>query len=148
VNVDLNRLFNPRAIAVFGASRTPEHPGHMMLYTLKHCGFEGKVYPINPRKGEIMGLKVYESIDQITDDSIDLAIIFVAPSAVISVMEQIAQKRIPFVILVTAGFEELGTREGAELQADIKEMAQKSGIRFVGPNCLGIYSAGSKLAFF
>ena len=149
MNVDLSKLFNPRAIAVFGVSRVPEHPGHMMLYSLKNCGFEGKIYPINPRsKGDLLGLKVYESLNQITDDFIDLAIIIVAPSAVLSVMEQIAQKKIPFVILVTAGFEELGTREGAELQADIKEMAQKSGIRFVGPNCLGVYSADSKVAFF
>ncbi len=149
MNVDLSKLFNPRAIAVFGVSRAPEHPGHMMLYSLKNCGFEGKIYPINPSsEGDIMGLKVYESLNQITDDCIDLAIIIVAPSAVLSVMEQIAGKRIPFAIVVTAGFEELGTQEGAELQADLVEMAKKSGIRFVGPNCLGVYSADSKVAFF
>lgn len=149
MKVDLNRLFNPRAIAVFGVSRAPEHPGHMMLYSLKNCGFQGKIYPINPScKKDIMGLKVYESIDQVTDDSIDLAIIVVAPSAVLSVMEQVARRGISFAIVVTAGFEELGTPQGAELQRNLVEMAKKNGIRLVGPNCLGVYSSDSNVAFF
>ena len=146
--MNLDKLFNPRAVAVFGASGSERHPGYMMLYALKRCGFRGKIYPVNPGKGEIPGLKVYESIDQIADDSIDLAIVVVAPSVVLSVMEQIGRTKISFVVLITSGFRELGTPEGIRLETDIRRIAQKSKIRFVGPNCLGIYSSDSRMAFF
>jgi len=144
----MDKLFNPRSVAVFGASNREQHPGYMMIYALKQCGFKGAVYPINPGKGEILGFKTYESLDAIAGDPIDLAIVVVAPSAVLSVMEQIARRKIPFTVLVTAGFRELGTTEGLELESRITETAQKAGIRFVGPNCMGVYSSDSGMSFF
>jgi acetyl coenzyme A synthetase (ADP forming)-like protein len=134
---ELNRFFNPRSVAVIGASREPTKIGYLIVYNLLR-GFKGKVYPVNPSADSILGIKAYSSVTAIPDD-VDLAVISVPASSVPSVLEECGLKGIKNVIIISAGFKELGTHEGVEREVKVVEIARKYGIRVVGPNCMGVY---------
>ena len=134
-------LFAPRSIAFVGASNTVTKWGFLILFNLLDGGYEGNVYPINPKDKEVMGLRAYPSVLDVPDE-IDLAIIVVPPPHVLPVIKQYVEKRIPIGVMVTAGFGELG-EEGKELEREMVRVARAGGMRLTGPNCAGIMSVNS-----
>jgi acetyl coenzyme A synthetase (ADP forming)-like protein len=132
----LEMLFDPRSVAVVGASENPEKLGHNVLANVIESGFQGPIYPINPKASEILGLKCYASVLDIPDP-VDLVIIIVPAKFVEGVMEEAGRKGARGVIVITAGFREAGA-EGAKLEQSVAAIAKKYGMRLVGPNCLGL----------
>jgi acetyltransferase len=141
----LDVLFNPRSIAVIGASREEKSVGYGVLKNLLSGGiydsgfckpFPGKVYAVNPKAAEILGVKCFPSITAVPD-VVDVAVIAVPAKIVPQVMEECASKGVRGAIIVSAGFAESGA-EGKALQDKVLETARKAGMRVLGPNCLGI----------
>ncbi|NJE26178.1 CoA-binding protein [Thermococcus sp. MV5] len=140
---NLKYLFEPKSIAVIGASRDPKAWGHVILKNLIDYGFEGRIYPVNPKTESLLGLKCYPDIRAISED-VDLAIIVVPAKMVPIVMEACVEKGVKVAVIITAGFSETGP-EGEKLEKKVLEIARKGGIRIVGPNCMGFFVAKSKL---
>jgi len=132
----LDFLFNPKSIAVIGASRERGKVGRSILENIIFRGFKGKVYPVNPKAKRILGLRCYPSVEEIKDP-IDLAIIVIPAKVVPLVLKECGQKRIPGVIIISAGFKEIGG-EGVKLEKKVSKIAEKYNIKLLGPNCLGI----------
>ncbi|MDD5748836.1 MAG: CoA-binding protein [Actinomycetota bacterium] len=139
----MEKMFYPDSVAVVGASPHANNHGKNIVKNLKRWGFEGRIYPINPRGEDVEGLKGYSSILEI-EDGIDLAVVIVPAKAVPSVMDDCAKKNIQWMVISSGGFSEYGG-EGDELTREIKEKAQSYGIRFVGPNGLGIINSENGL---
>ncbi len=134
-------LFNPRSIAVIGASPTKGKLGNDVLRNLTNSEYSGKIYPINPSGGEIMGLKVFKNVSEVASD-IDMAVIVVPPKAVLNVVEECGKKGVKALVIITAGFKETG-HEGAEAEKKLVELAEKYGMVVQGPNCLGIINTSA-----
>jgi acetyltransferase len=141
----LDRIFEPKTIAVIGASRDINSVGHGILKNLvKGCVFEsefcrpfkGNIYPVNPNADEILGVKSYPSIKDI-DDDIDLAIIAVPSKIIPGIVDECIAKKVKGIIIISAGFAETGPK-GKELQDKIAATLKKAEIPLIGPNCLGI----------
>jgi acetate---CoA ligase (ADP-forming) len=137
-------FFEPRAIAVVGATASQAKGGNIIVSNLKK-GYDGAVYPVNPRYKEVEGFPCYPSIADVPDP-VDLAIVFVAAQLVPGVIAACAEKKIPGVMIQSAGFSESGP-EGEALQQAAKQIADKTGIRLWGPNCMGLVDAGRKFVF-
>ena len=134
---ELDRLFNPSSLAIIGASKNEQKGGGLLLKGLITGGFKGKLYLVNPKESEIMGLRSYPSILDIPGE-IDLAIVAVPARIVPQVMAECSQKGVKFAVVHSAGFSELGT-EGKELEEEMLRFARQGGIRIIGPNCMGLY---------
>ncbi len=132
----LDNFFQPDSVAVIGASRDPEKLGFAVLNNLKEGGYEGRLYPINPKAEEILGLKAYESVLDISDP-VGLAIIVVPSKIVPHVLRECGAKGISSVVIITAGFREAG-REGLERERELLDIAKEYELRLIGPNCLGV----------
>jgi acetyltransferase len=132
----LDTLFSPRSIAVIGASRTEGKLGHAVLANLIEGGFQGSIYPINPRPGDILGLPSYASLDDI-EGEIDLAVIVIPSKGVLDVLEACGERGVGSVIVISAGFRETG-HEGLMAERMMAEIADQYQMRIVGPNCLGV----------
>ncbi len=133
---DIYSLFMPKSVAVIGASNKHGKVGNMVMKNLRECKFNGNVYPINPKEEIIEGLKVFHSILDVPED-VDLVIISVPSSAVNESARQCAQKHVKTIIVLTAGFKEIGA-EGEVLEKELVEICQENNINLLGPNCLGI----------
>lgn len=129
-------FFRPRTVAVIGASRDPTKIGYAVVDNLISCGFQGRVYPINPKAGDILGLKAYGSVLEVPD-AVDLAVIAVPAPLVASVLEDCGRKGVGGVIVITAGFGEVGG-EGRKAERQLKEITRQYAMRLLGPNCMGI----------
>ncbi len=138
---DLAFFFEPKSVAVIGASRNPLKFGHFLLRNLVDLGFEGKVFPVNPNAEEILGLKAYPRIDLIKN-KIDVATIIVPASKVPQVMEDCADKHVKGVVICSSGFRETG-KKGKELENKVLAIAKKAGIRLIGPNTTGILNTSN-----
>ncbi len=134
---------NPRTIAVVGASHKPGKVGHEVLRNLINYGFPGRIYPINPKGGEILGLRVYRSLLEVPDE-VDLAVIVVPARIVPSVVEDAGKKGVKALAIITSGFSETGP-DGAELERRIVEIARRYGMRILGPNIVGIMSTSKRI---
>ncbi len=136
--MSLTAFFNPNTVAVIGASTNPKKLGYAVLENLVAGGYAqvGKVYPVNPTANEILGLQAYPSVQEIPG-SIDLAVIVIPYKYVPEALRTCGEKGIPAVIVISAGFREAG-REGLERELELIEIANKYGIRLIGPNCLGV----------
>jgi acetyltransferase len=134
----IDLFFNPKSVAVFGASKNPMKGGNRIVLNLVSNNFKGKVYPINPNTdGEIYGLKFEKSILGIEDD-VDLAIFYVPNRLIPGLLDECIQKGIKGAIIEASGFEEVG-QKGLELRDRILEITENfSKIRIVGPNCMGL----------
>jgi acetyl coenzyme A synthetase (ADP forming)-like protein len=139
----LDTFFNPKSIAVIGASRTPGKVGYDILKNAIQYGYQGAVYPINPGASEILGVKAYPSLLDVPD-KIDLAVVVVPPKNVLEIIGQCGDKGIDAAIIITAGFRESGL-EGAKLENELVKKAKESGVRFIGPNCLGMIDTHSRV---
>jgi acetyltransferase len=135
----MNDFFYPRSIAVIGAAREEDKVGHSVLKNLLDANFQGELVPVNPNADEILGLKTFHTAKQV-----DLAVIVVPAKIVPAVLEESARVGVKASIIISAGFRESGA-QGAKLEAQIREISKKYGIRVVGPNCLGIMSTGANL---
>jgi acetyltransferase len=132
----IDALFNPRSIAVIGASATRGKLGNDVMRNLIDSGYKGRIYPINPAGGEIMSNKVYRSILDIAGN-IEVAVIVIPAKGVLQVVDECGRKGVKAVVVITAGFKEVG-HEGQELEKKMVELAEKYGMVIQGPNCLGI----------
>ena len=145
----LNRLFYPRNIAMVGASPKREKKwsnGNAYISGCIEQSFPGSIFPVHPSGENILGFKSYKSIRDVPVD-LDL-VIFTVPSLVaLQVMEECAEKGVKFVHLLTAGFSETGEDERIRLESQLVEVARRTGIRIIGPNCMGIYCPQSRLSF-
>jgi len=136
VTIYLDKIFNPKTVAVIGASDEEGSVGYALMKNFLESGYEGKVYPVNIRKPEILGLKAYKTVGEIPEP-IDLAVIATPAKTVPEVVEQCGKAGIKGVIIISAGFKEIGP-EGKALEDKIVEIKKKYGLRIIGPNCLGI----------
>jgi acetyl coenzyme A synthetase (ADP forming)-like protein len=132
----IETLFNPRSIAVVGASSTKGKLGNDVMRNLIDSGFEGRIYPINPKAGEILGHKAFRSVRDIAGD-VDVAVIVIPAKFVLPVVEECGEKGAKALVIITAGFKEIG-HEGQEAEKEIVDLAEKYGMVVQGPNCLGI----------
>jgi len=131
----LEAFFNPRSIAVIGASREEGKLGHAVLKCLIDSGFPGQVYPVNPKADSILGLDAHPSVLQ-CPGPVDLAVVLIPARFVPQVMKECGEKGVKGVIVISAGFREVGA-EGLRMEQEIVEIARQYGMRIVGPNCLG-----------
>ena len=132
----LDAIFHPRSIAVVGATEKAGSVGRTILWNLLASPFGGTVYPVNPTRPAILGVKAYPSVGAI-GEPVDLAVIVTPASGVPDLVEECGEAGIKGVIIISAGFKEIG-EEGAELERRVLEAARRYGIRVVGPNCLGV----------
>ncbi len=134
--MEMKSLFNPNSVAVIGASRNPSKIGHSILKNIVKSGYKGRIYPINPNADMILDLKVYPSITDVPDD-IDVAVIVVPAKYVLEIAKEAGEKGVRFLIVITAGFKEVGG-EGVEREKALRELVKRYGMHMVGPNCLGV----------
>jgi len=137
----LESIFNARSVAVVGASANPEKTGHIILKNIIEGGFEGKIYPVNPKAGEILGLPCYPSVTAI-NDSVDVVLIVVPSKFVPDVMEEEGKKGVTGAVVISGGFGEIGN---GELEKQILDIAKKYGMRIIGPNCQGFNYTPNRL---
>ena len=141
--MSLESFFNPKSVAIVGASSTKGKVGYEILKSMIDAGYEGKIFPVNPKAQPIEGLECYPNLKSIGQKP-DLVIIIVPAKIVPTIMEQCADVGTKSVIIITAGFKEIG-KEGDALEKQIVKIARKAGIRIIGPNCLGVIAPANKL---
>ena len=132
---NLDKIFKPKSIAVIGASNKEGSPGYRIFRNLIGSGYEGVVYPVNPNKESIQGVQAYPSINDLPK-IVDLAIVATPSKAVVDVVERCGKKGIKGILIISAGFKEIGVK-GKALEKKLWEVKEKYGLRIVGPNCVG-----------
>ena len=141
--MSLEKFFNPASVAIVGASQTPGKVGYEILANMIKAGFPGKIFPVNPNAKTIEGLACYPDVASIGQIP-ELVIIVVPAKIVPSIMRQCAKAGVKSVVIITAGFKEVGP-EGKELEQQVVQIARQAGIRVIGPNCLGVIAPANKL---
>jgi acetyltransferase len=132
---NLDYIFKPKSIAVIGASNTVGSAGYRVFRNLVGSGYEGVVYPVNPKYESIQGVQAYPSVKDVPK-AVDLAIISTPAQTVLDVVEQCGKKGIKGILIISAGFKEIGA-EGIALEKKLLDIKEKYGLRIVGPNCVG-----------
>ena len=140
----LDALFHPRSVAIIGASDDPTRIGGRPLRYLRTFGFEGAVWPVNPRRDRVQGIEARPTIEEVPGE-IDVAIVAVPAGVTLDAVEACAEREVRAAVVFTSGFAETGT-EGAARQRRMGGIARASGMRILGPNCLGVYNAA--IGFF
>ena len=138
----LSAVFEPRSVAIIGASATPGKAGYNIVNNLLTLGYEGEIYPVNPKTEEILGLRAYPAVDQIPHQ-VETAIIATPSGAAVDVMRDCARKGVQAVIIISSGFSE-GSEEGRRLEDEVMAIARQAGIRVVGPNTTGILNGENR----
>ncbi len=138
----MQKILNPKSIAIVGASTDPTKLGSLILNNVIRGGFQGKIYPVNPNTKTIAGLTTYKNVSDIPQ-KVDVACIVVPAKHVTSVMKDCAKKKVKGVVIISAGFGEVG-EEGKKLEDKIINIANKNNIRILGPNCLGFINNTNK----
>jgi acetyl coenzyme A synthetase (ADP forming)-like protein len=137
----MNRIMKPEAVAVIGASNEEGKIGNSVMKNLINGGYRGKIYPIHPKAGEIMGRKAYASVKDV-QGPIDVAVFAIPAKLVAQALEEVGQKQIPGAVLIPSGFAETGNVAGQE---EIVAIGHKYGVRLMGPNIYGFYYTPSNL---
>lgn len=132
----LDSLFCPRSVAIVGAKDTVGSVGRTIMANLMHPGFSGKLFPVNPKRKEVMGHLCYRSLSEVAEP-IDLLIVVTPAATVPQIIREGVEAGIPAAIVISAGFKEMG-EAGAQLEAELVSEAKKGGMRLIGPNCLGL----------
>ena len=140
---DLDVLFRPRSVAVMGASSDEKKIGGRPIFYLKHYNYAGDIYPINPNYDEVQGVKAYKSLADVPGD-VDLALIALPSAMVEDAVTTCAKKGVKATVIFSSGFAETGS-EGEAAQARLLEIAGASGMRIMGPNCMGLAGFGSRM---
>lgn len=141
----LKKLFDPRSVAIIGASETSGKVGNIIFENLVKGGYKGKIYPINPKYKKIDKIKCYSTVLDI-EDEIDMAIVAIPAGVVPQSIKECAWRARPIknIVIISAGFSESGEK-GSLLEKEIKELAGEYGLNIVGPNCLGIVNSKIRL---
>jgi acyl-CoA synthetase (NDP forming) len=139
----LDTLLAPKSVAIIGASDDPARVGGRPIHRLLSAGYQGAIYPVNPKRSEVQGLKAYPSIAAI-EGEIDCAVIAIAAEAALEAVEDCAKKGVKSLVVFSAGFAEVG-EEGQRTQDRMVEIARAAGMRILGPNCLGMYNVSQRL---
>ncbi len=139
----LDAIFQPRNVAVIGATENAGTVGRTVLWNLISSPFGGTVYPVNPKRPSVLGIKAYPSILDVPD-KVDLAVIVTPATAAPGIMAQCVDAGVKGVIIISAGFKEIGPA-GVELERQVLEHARRGGIRLIGPNCLGVMNCHNGL---
>ena len=132
---NLDKIFKPRSIAVIGATDRVDAPGYSIFRNLIGSGYEGVVYPVNPKKDSVQGVQAYHNVNELPK-VVDLAIIATPSSVVLDVVERCGKKGIKGILIISAGFKEIG-EVGKNLEKKLWRIKEKYGLRIVGPNCVG-----------
>ena len=132
---DLKRFFAPRNVAVIGASATKGRPGRVVIENMRANGYAGNIYPVNPRGGRLLGLKVCKTIEDLPS-GIDLAIVILPAMATPQAVRDCAARKIGSIVLVAGGFAEVD-HAGEDLQEELARAARETGVRVLGPNTAG-----------
>jgi len=141
--MSLQSFFNPQSVAIVGASRQKGKVGYEILINMLGSGYEGRIFPVNRKADTIEGLKCYPDLEAIGETP-ELVIVIVPAKFVLDVMEQCVKIGTKAVIIITAGFKEVGT-EGKKLEEEVVRVARRGQIRVIGPNCLGVIVTATKL---
>ncbi|MEM2936074.1 MAG: CoA-binding protein, partial [Candidatus Bathyarchaeia archaeon] len=129
-------FFSPSSVAVIGASRREGAVGHEVVKNLLGCKYPGKIFPVNPKADEILGLKCYPSVLNV-EENVDLGVVAVPAEIVSEVAEEAGEKGVKGLIVISAGFKEVGS-EGFERERRLLDLCRRYNMRLVGPNCLGL----------
>lgn len=140
---NLDKIFRPAAVAVIGASERQGSIGWALMKNIIDGGYQGEIYPVNPRYTELFGFKSHGSLRSL-DRPVDLAVIATPMTSVPGIIQECADASIGGAVIISAGGKEIGEK-GVEIEARIAQIAQKGNVRLVGPNCLGIVSEDAKL---
>ncbi|MCK5075277.1 MAG: acetate--CoA ligase family protein, partial [Calditrichia bacterium] len=138
----LDGFFKPNKIAIIGASRTSGSLGKMFIDSVLKYNYTGELFPVNPKADEIEGVKCYPSIDKLPDN-IDMGVILVRKDLALGALEQCGQKGIKNIIVITAGFKEVGG-EGIEREEELIKIANKYEQNIIGPNCMGLINTNEQ----
>ena len=138
---DIRYLFEPRSVAVIGASADPKKIGHSILKNIISGGYRGAVYPVNPKADEILGIKNFKSVSEINAE-IDLAAIVIPSREVVRTVEACAEAGVKHVEVITSGFSEAGN---SEEEHEMLRIARSRGMRILGPNIFGLYSSSASI---
>ena len=133
----MREFFNPKSVAIIGASEHPKKLGHVVMKNFIDFDFEGPVFPVNPKGGKVLGRKCYQSVLDIPK-KVDMAIILVPPHVSNDVVRECVRKKIPAVVMITAGYREIGA-EGITREQELKKILNNTKTRLVGPNCIGLF---------
>ncbi len=139
----LKTLFDPKSIAVIGASNTQGSVGYSLMKNLVGSGFNGVVYPVNPNKKNVLGIHCYKSIQELPEE-VDLAIIAIPAFIVPTVLKECVKAKAKSAIIISSGFGETG-KKGQKLEQEISKIIKGTGIRVLGPNCLGYIRPDKKI---
>ena len=139
----LQHFFTPNSVAIVGASERENSVGYRLLLNMQEAGFSGGLYPINPKHEQLLGLKAYPDLHAVPED-LDLVVIATPAPTVPCILRQCGDKGVSSVIIISAGFGELGA-EGQRLQQEILGIAHRYSIRIIGPNCLGVIRPSGQL---
>ncbi|MUM76696.1 CoA-binding protein [Pseudodesulfovibrio sp. F-1] len=142
-DASLATLFNPDSVAVIGASDNPGKLGHLVLANLVGAGYRGKLFPVNPAGGEILGIAVSPAIDQLPHPP-DLAVVVLPRQQVLDTLAELAEAHVRSVCVITAGFRETG-RDGFDLEMEMAELARRRNMTLLGPNSLGLINTACGL---
>jgi acetate---CoA ligase (ADP-forming) len=141
----LRSAFSPAAITIVGASRTPGKMGHVTLHALTEAGFRGRLYPVNPGGGTVLGLPAYPRVADLPGVP-DLALIAVPRPSVAGAVRECAAKGVPAIQILTSGYGETGG-PGRSAEQELRDIAHSHGSRLIGPNCVGIFSAAARVTW-
>ncbi|NWF57016.1 MAG: acetate--CoA ligase family protein [Syntrophaceae bacterium] len=139
--LNIRALFEPNTLAVIGAARDENKIGYKILKNILDGGYKGKVFPVNPQGGEILGLKAYRSVEEI-NDPVDVASIVIPAKFVFEAVRSCARKKVKYLTIISSGFSEIGNNEE---ERRIVSYAREHNMRILGPNIFGIYSAAASL---
>jgi acetyltransferase len=142
----LDGLFRPRSVAIIGASANPLSIGHIVLRNLTEFGFQGPIFPINPKTQQIRSFRCYKSVLDVPDE-IDLVNISIAAKLLPGVIEECGKKGVKFAIVHSAGFKEMGP-EGIKREQELVAMANSHGIRIFGPNSQGVQNSAPEVSVY
>jgi acyl-CoA synthetase (NDP forming) len=139
VKKQLDPVFNPKSLALVGATNNALKWGWVIQHNIMWNGFKGSLYPVNRSEDRVLGLKAYPSVRQLPDP-VDLAIIIVPAQSVTQVVDECVESGVKACVVISSGFKESG-EEGAKLERELVDAARRGGIRVVGPNCMGVLSS-------
>lgn len=139
----MRELFEPRSIAIVGAARESNKVGHVILKNLVESGFEGPLYPVNPKADRILDIPCYPTLSQI-GQAVDLVVIVTPARFVAEILDEAGRIGIKAAIIISAGFREVG-REGAEMERRLATISKEHGMRVIGPNCLGVINTHHRM---
>ncbi|MEX0801067.1 MAG: CoA-binding protein [Dehalococcoidia bacterium] len=143
---EIDAIFHPRSIAVVGASANENTPGYDYVRSLQEFGYAGRIYPVNPKGGEILGLPAFPSLHDVPGD-VDYVISCIPAAAILDLVDDCAAKGARALQLFTARFSETGRDEDADLEQRLAERAREAGVRIIGPNCMGLIHPKEGISF-